>query len=116
MTAYEAFEHYSQLESRCEELERRMASLTDISRFDNVAISAGEAARLIGIDRKSVIDYAKRGLLKRHPASKDEKIMLVASDVLSKTKEGLRRDKRNLKWHLKTDRYDNDGMLAPPGR
>ena len=101
MTAYEAFEHYSQLESRCEELERRIASLTDISRFDNVAISAGEAARLIGIDRKSVIDYAKRGLLKRHPASKDEKIMLVASDVLSKTAEELRRAKRRLKWNLK---------------
>ena len=101
MTAYEAFEHYSQLESRCAELEKRMDSLTDISRFDNVAISAGEAARLIGIDRKSVIDYTKRGLLKRHPASKDEKIMLVASDVLSKTKEQLRRAKRRLKWYLK---------------
>lgn len=101
MTAYEAFEHYSQLESRCEELEKRMASLTDISRFNNVAISASEAARLIGIDRKSVIDYAKRGLLKRHHSSTDEKIMLVASDVLSKTKEQLRRAKRRLKWHLK---------------
>ena len=101
MTAYEAFEHYSQLESRCEELEKRMASLTDISRFDNVALSAGEAARLIGIDRKSVIDYTKRGLLKRHPASKDEKIMLVASDVLSKTKKQLRQAKRELTLHLK---------------
>lgn len=101
MTAYEAFEHYSQLESRCEELEKRMASLTDISRFDNVAISAGEAARLIGIDRKSVIDYAKRGLLKIHHASNDDRIMLVASDVLSKTKDQLRRAKRRLTWHLK---------------
>ncbi len=103
VTAYEAFEYYSQLESRCEELEKRMASLTDISRFDNVALSAGEAARLIGIDRKSVIDYARRGLLKLHHTSRDEKIMLVASDVLTKTAEELRRAKRRLKWNLKDE-------------
>ena len=80
-----------------------MASLTDISRFDNVALSAGEAARLIGIDRKSVIDYARRGLLKLHHTSRDEKIMLVASDVLTKTAEELRRAKRRLKWNLKDE-------------
>lgn len=101
MTAYDAFEHYSRLESRCAELEEKMSSLTDVSRFNDVAISTSEAARFLGVDRKSVLDYARRGLLKRHRRSTDEKVMLVASDVLTKTAEELRRAKRRLKWNLK---------------
>lgn len=103
VTAYEAFEYYSQLEERCAELEQKVSTLTDVSRFSDVAISTSEAARFLGIDRQTALDYAKRGLLKRHPRSRDEKIMLVASDVLTKTAEELRRAKRRLKWNLKDE-------------
>ncbi len=103
VTAYEAFEYYSQLEERCAELEKKALTLTDVSRFSDVAISTSEAARFLGIDRQTVLDYAKRGLLKRHPISRDEKIMLVASDVLTKTAEELRRAKRRIKWNLKDE-------------
>ena len=36
-----------------------------------------------------------------HPDSTDAKIVVKASDVLSKTKDQLRRAKRRMKWNLK---------------
>ena len=60
MTAYDAFEHYSRLESRCAELEEKMSSLTDVSRFNDVAISTSEAARFV--DCIGRIDKDGRGV------------------------------------------------------
>lgn len=116
MTALDVFEHYSRLEAKCAELESKLSQYTDVSRFSEVAISTSEAGRLLGIDRKSVLDYANRGLLKRHPCSTDEKVMLVASDVLMKTGKGLKEAKRQMKWNLKAVKIRQREQLTGDAR
>lgn len=101
MTAYEAFEHYSQLEAKCAAQEELLSHSVDVRRFDGIGMTTKEAARYLDMRPSTVRDYAKRGLLVLHPDSTDAKIVVKASDVLSKTKDQLRRAKRRLKWHLK---------------
>lgn len=101
MTAYEAFEHYSQLEAKCAAQEELLSHSADVRRFDSIGMTIKEAARYLDMRPSTARDYAKRGLLILHPDSTDAKIVVKASDVLSKTKDQLRRAKRRLKWNIK---------------
>ncbi len=101
ITAYEAFEYYSQLEAKCAAQEELLSHSVDVRRFDSIGMTVKEVARYLDMRPSTVRDYAKRGLLILHPDSTDAKIVVKASDVLLKTKDQLRRAKRRMKWNLK---------------
>lgn len=55
------------------------------------------------INRDTVRDYLKRGILRRHPESTSGRVLIFGDEVVTHTKKDLRRIKRCKKWGINPD-------------
>lgn len=101
MTANEIFDHVAKLEAQCRELQAWRARSVDVSRFDQVGMTTAEVARFLRMRVSTVRNYARYGLIEKHPDSTDAKLLFNASSVLMLTREDLKKAKRRVKWKLR---------------
>lgn len=64
-------------------------------------LTVAEAGAELSISGNTVRDYDKRGILRVHPKSTPGKLLICATEVVTYSKEELRRIKRHKKWGLK---------------
>lgn len=100
MAAAEIFDYITKLEAQCRELEAWRQRSVDVTRFDQVGMTTVEVARFLRMRPSTVRNYAKHGLIEKHPDSTDAKMLFNASAVLRLTCDGLKKAKRNVKWKL----------------
>ena len=101
MTSEDIYTHVSNLEARCRELEAWRRRSVDVTRFEEVGLTSAEVARFLGMRVSTVRNYARYGLIEKHPDSTDGKLLFKANVVLMLTYEDLKKAKRRLKWRLR---------------
>ena len=69
----------------------------------NHPLTVAETCEALKINRDTVRDYLKRGILRRHPKSTSGRVLIFGDEVVTHTKKDLRRIKRCKKWGINPD-------------
>lgn len=94
MGSGEIFNYITALEVENEILRKKVqdGSRVDAGRFYGVILTTGEVARMHGVSRSRVAEYAKRGIIEKHPDSTDGRYLFRMSDALTWDFAKLKKD------------------------